>query len=62
MFGSAYAFGAVFIACELGQRTEDAFSEIGDIVYQCDWHLFPIEIRRLSVIILTVLQQPVSFQ
>lgn len=62
LFGSGYAFGAVFIACDLGQRLNDAFAEIGELVYQCDWHVFSVEMRRMTVVILTVLQQPVSFK
>lgn len=62
MFGSGYAFGTVFIACDLGQRLNDAFAEIGELLYQCDWHLFSNKMRRTVVVILTVLQQPVSLQ
>lgn len=62
VFVAVYAFGAVFVACELGQRITNAFDEIGDHLYQCDWHLFPIEIRRLTVILLCVLQQSILIQ
>lgn len=62
MLGSVYAFWTVFIVCELGQRIKDVCAEIGDMMYQCDWYLLPIEIKRFLVIILASLQQPVSLQ
>lgn len=62
MFGSGYAFGTMFIACDLGQRLDDAFAEIGELIYQCDWHLFSVEMRRMVVVMITVLQQPLSFK
>lgn len=62
MFGSGYAFGTMFIACDLGQRLDDAFAEIGELIYQCDWHLFSVEMRRMAVVMITVLQQPLSLK
>lgn len=62
VFIAGYAFGAVFLSCELGQRMNDAFGRIGIIICQCDWHLFPIEIKHMLLTILVILQQPVSMQ
>lgn len=61
-FVAGYAFGTVFFSCELGQRMYDAFRGIGDFICQCDWHLFPIEIKRMLPTSLAILQQPVALQ
>ena len=57
-----YAFGVVFIACELGQRVNLAFVECSDMIDQFDWYLFPAEIQRLLPIILNFTQQPVEIK
>lgn len=62
IFVAGYALATAFISCELGQRMNDAFRGIGDFIYQCDWHLFPIEIKRVLPTSLVILQQSVSLQ
>lgn len=56
---ATYAFVAVFIICDLGQRLTDAFEEDRDELLTFDWYLFPLEIRRLLPNILIGTQQPV---
>lgn len=34
-----YAFGLLFIVCELIQRATNNFKDIGDIISQIEWHL-----------------------
>lgn len=46
----------VFIACELGQRFNDAFDRIGTVFAEIDWYLLPIEIQRQLPIIEIYLQ------
>lgn len=62
MFVACYAFCTLFIACELGQRLMDAFGGIEYTICQCDWHLFPIEVKRMLWAVLAMLQQPVSLE
>lgn len=50
----------VFIVCEIGQRMNDAFDEIGSTINQFDWYLFPIEEQRMCLMIITIAQQPVA--
>lgn len=56
------AFTTVFIACELGQRISEAFEEIDYTREQFEWYLFPIEIKRVLMMIIVNAQQPVSLE
>lgn len=63
----AISFGAlgltlVFIACDLGQRTSDAFAGIDITIGQFDWYLFPIKIKRILPMIIANAQQPVLLE
>lgn len=62
IFYACYAFGVVFITCELGQRMADAFSEIDDEIDRLDWHLFPPEIQQLMPTIMMATQQEVLLE
>lgn len=62
VFVSGYAFCTLFIACELGQRMNDAFGGITIMIGQCDWQLFPIKVKRMLPAVLSILQQPVSLE
>lgn len=59
IFYASYAFGSVFVICELGQRICDAYGEIDDLIEAFDWYLFSHEIQRLLPTILIVTQKPV---
>lgn len=52
----------VFIACELGQRIADVFSEIGFRIDQSNWYLFSIEIKQMLPMIIANAQQPVTLE
>lgn len=52
----------VFIACEIGHRMNDAFKEINFTIDKLDWHLFPIEIKRMFPMIIAIVQQPVTLE
>lgn len=62
VFVAVFGFIALFIACELGQRTTDAFDGINDKIDQLNWYLFPIEIQRTLPMILANAQEPVTFE
>lgn len=56
-----YAFGIVFIVCELSQRIINAFGKINDIIDGFDWYLFPVEIQRILPVVI-VNAQPMAIQ
>lgn len=56
-----YAFGIMFTYCEMGEQISNHFDEIENGFYQLDWHLLPIEIQRMMVMILMVTKQPMQF-
>ena len=55
-----YAFGAVFVICEVEQLQSNHFEEFIDIIEQFKWYLFPMEIKRILPTIIINTQQPVS--
>lgn len=59
---ATYAFGLMFIGCELGQYVGDVFMEIDDVIEAFDWNLHQREMRRLLPTILSVTQQPVMIE
>lgn len=56
------AFGTLFISCELSQRVENAFDEIGDDIDQLHWYLLPQELQQTLPMVIVVVQQPVSLE
>ena len=62
IFYACYAFGMVFMICELGQRISNAFEEIDDVIAQFNWYLFSDELKRMLPIILMNTQAPVVFE
>ena len=56
-----YAFGVLFITCELGQRLNQAFEDCNDIINQFKWYSFPVEIQKMLPIIMNFAQQQVVF-
>lgn len=56
------ALALVFIACELGQRMNDAFEGIGFTIEQFNWYLLPIGIKKMLPMIHLIGQQPVSLE
>lgn len=53
-----YAFGVLFIACELGQRISLAFVECSQMIDQFKWYAFPAKVQRMLPMILKFNQQP----
>lgn len=58
MIETAYAFGIMYIACELGHHMNASFNECSEMVDQFDWYQLPLEIQRILPMILTCTQQP----
>lgn len=56
-----YSIGIVFIICEGVQRGCDAFNDLENIVEcQMDWYLYPKDMKKLLLVIVNVIQQPVE--
>lgn len=56
-----YAFGFVFVVCELCERVSQGFNDINDVFNECNYLLFPIELQRLAPIAVIFTQQPMEF-
>lgn len=59
---AAYAFGTVFINCELCQRITDSFEQINHRIKAFDWYSYPHEMQKLMPIILLGTQKRVYFK
>lgn len=55
----AYQFGAVFVACEVGERLTSLFIEIDAKVENMKWYLFPIEVQRVLPIVMVNVQEKI---
>lgn len=60
IFYASYAFGLIFITCELGQRLSDAFEEINNQIGKFNWYWFPNNLKAILPHIIMVSQQPVD--
>lgn len=52
----------VLICCELNQRSSDAFEQIEFTIDEWHWHLFPIEMQKMLLVIIANAQKPVEFE
>ena len=57
-----YTFGTLFAYCEFGERVTHQFNQFNEHFCNCDWYLFPIEIKRIFLIVLVGIQDPVIIQ
>lgn len=62
MIQTCYAFGILFIACEICQRVNLAFAECNDMINQFKWYLFPANCQRMLPFIICLAQQPVNIR
>lgn len=58
---SSYAFGLVFIVCELCQQVCNGFEEMNKTMDQLYWLSYPVEIQRLLPMVIIFAQKPVIF-
>lgn len=56
-----YAFGTVFVMCELCQQVYDGFEKINKTMGQSHWLSYPTEVQRLLPIAIFFMQQPIEF-
>lgn len=59
---SSYAFGAVFVICELCQRMSNHYDDVGDIIGDLKWYLFPANVQRVLPIIITSVHEEVPVE
>lgn len=52
-----WSFAMVLFACEFGERMVEQFDVINDLLFQCDWHVFPVEMQRIFIIVLANTQR-----
>lgn len=57
-----YAFGVMFVSCELSQRICLAFEECYEMINQFEWYFWPADIQRILPIIMSYAQRPVEIQ
>lgn len=62
MFEVIYSFGILFIACELCQRVDFAFSECNVMIDQFAWYSVPADVQRMLPLILNFMQQPIELK
>lgn len=62
MFLAFFSFVIIFLTCELGEMVYDSFDEFNNALNQCNWYLFPIEVRRIFALMITNAQQPVTIR
>lgn len=51
-----WSFASAFIFCDTGDRLVTRFNDI-DIYYNCDWYLFPDNIKRVLPMVILNMQQ-----
>lgn len=53
------ALGWIYIFCHFGNKVTSAYQELNESIYLCDWHLFPMEIRKYLPILIMIVQKPI---
>lgn len=56
------SFTIIFCVCEFFERTTDHLEKLGDALYECEWHLFPIDMQRILVTVMANAQQPIMIR
>lgn len=54
-----WSFSLVFFLCEFGENISGEFDELNGVIYQCNWHLCPLEVQNKLPIILISTQDPI---
>lgn len=60
LFYGFWALTLIFAVCECCQRYVNTFSDINDTFVQLRWYLYPIEIRRLLILMILNAQYPID--
>lgn len=62
IFELLWAFGLVFVTCELAGRITTEFESINDQINQFDWYLFPLEEQQKLPFLMANTQNKVGFK
>lgn len=54
-----WSFFMIFLHCNFGEIITNAFSDINEQLYQCDWYTFPLDIQRMQATILINTERPI---
>ena len=57
-----WSFASIFFFCAFGEMVTHQFNVFDDELCQCDWYLFPIEMKRMMIIFMVNTQQPAIIQ
>lgn len=49
----------MFVFCEFGEGVRAQFEQVDELIYECDWYEFPLEIQRILPTVFLLGQQPV---
>lgn len=60
--GFVWALLSSFCYCELGERVSQQFNIFDDELRRCRWYLYPLEMQKMLLIILSSTQQPPAIQ
>lgn len=55
-----WSFSLVFFLCEFGGTISDKFDELTDVIYQCNWYSYPVEVQRMITTILMSTQDSIA--
>lgn len=58
----AYAFGQMFLFCEMGENLNNQFSRVSDAIYSSSWYMFPRDLQRIIPTVMMAAQRPVTLQ
>ena len=58
ILSAVYSWSLQF--CYFGDKVTTAFDDLNETIYQCDWYLFPMEMRKYIPAILRMAQEPVQ--
>lgn len=56
------SFASILMICEIGENINKSFNEITSAINKLNWHLFPIEAKKMLPMIMIVAQKPVVFK
>lgn len=62
LFEVLWAFGLVFVSCELAEKMSNEYEEIGELIEQFDYYSFPFDFVKMLPLIMLNGQQPVYFE
>lgn len=57
IFFTSYAFGALFVMCELCQHASDRYDKFNVIIWRFKWYFFPDKVQQLLPMIIMSSQE-----